>query len=95
MKGDGFGEREAPWEFAEDLRGSHDGAFLGLERGESLRELCVAIALARVGCGEKLLGGSEFGRELSAVATVGAPGLNGGGANNSGGEKSPEFECGS
>lgn len=61
-------------ELVDDLRGRDDGAFLGGESGESLRELRVAVALASVGCGEELFGGGELGFELGAIAAVGAPG---------------------
>jgi len=40
-----------------------------------LRELRITIALTRIGRGEKLLCGGEFGGALSAIAAVGAPGM--------------------
>ena len=76
------------------MLGSDDVAFLGGKGGKSLSELRVAVALASVGSGEKLLGGGEFGGELRAIAAVGAPGFADGDAGNSGDEESPKFEHG-
>jgi hypothetical protein len=57
-----------------DLRWRDDGAFFGGERGEGLRELGIAVVLARVGCGEKLLGRRKLGFELGTIAAVRSPG---------------------
>jgi len=90
LKSHGFGQRESFWKRAKNLRGRGDAAFFRSERGQSLRKLRVALALAGVGRGEKLLGGGEIRGELSAVATVGAPSFDDGHAENEcqgGGEK--------
>ena len=82
LERNGRWERDALKDFAEDLCWSCVGALLGVECGESLGQLSVAIALADVGCGEKLLGRRELGGELSAIAAVGAPSFNDGDAEN-------------
>lgn len=94
MKREWRWKRDILSEFSDDLRGSDDVALLGLERGKSLRELRVAVALANVGRGEKLLCRGEFGGKLGAIAAVGAPGFDNGQAGNGGNEESPEFEHG-
>jgi len=55
------------------LRGRHDGAFFGCKRRKSLRELRIAVVLARVGGSEELLGRRKFGFELRAFAAVRSP----------------------
>lgn len=75
MKSDWCRERNILREFSGDLIGRHGGAFLGVESGESLRKLRVAVALAGVGLDEKLFRGSEFGGEMCAIAAAGAPGF--------------------
>ena len=72
MQNDGRRQGDLAGEFAHDLRGRDDGALLDCERGERLRELSVAVVLTDVRCGEKLLGGRQFGGQLSAVASVGS-----------------------
>jgi hypothetical protein len=42
-------------EFADNLRGRHNGAFLGCKSGKGLRELRIAVVLASVGRSEELL----------------------------------------
>ena len=80
LKSDWRWERKRLWEFAHNLCRGDDGALLGRERGESLRELSVTIALARVRRDEELLRGCEFGGELGAVAAVGMPDFDDGNA---------------
>ena len=75
MQSDGCGQRDALLKLVDDLIGRDGGAFLGVERSESLGELRVAVVLARIGRGEKLLCGGEFRGELGAIAAVGAPGV--------------------
>ncbi len=48
-------------EFADNLRRCQDRAFLGRQGSESLRELIVAVVLPRVGHGEELFCGGQFG----------------------------------
>lgn len=50
------------------------GALFGGDGGESLLKLGVAVVLAGFRCGERLSGGGELRSELSAIATVRAPG---------------------
>jgi len=61
-------------EFAHNLRWYHYGALLGRQAGEGLRKLIVAVVLPRVGRGEKLFCGGEFGLELGTIAAVCSPG---------------------
>lgn len=75
LKSDRRRERNGPGKLSEDLRRSGDGALFGGELREGLLKLGVASVLTGAGGGEQLLGGGEFGSELRAVATVGAPGL--------------------
>ena len=82
MKSDGYGKGDSFGQVAEDLRRSDEGAFFGGKLREGLLKLRVAGVLAGVGSGEELLCGREFGGELCAVATVGAPGLEQGDAKN-------------
>lgn len=82
LKRDRRGERELLGQLPKDLRGRDDGALFGGERGERLRELRVAVVLAGVRVGEELPGGGEFGGKLGAIAAVGAPGLDGGNADD-------------
>ncbi len=66
-------ERNFVWKVANDLRRREDGAFFGGQGRESLRELRIAVVLARVSRSEKLLRCGELGVQLRAVAPVGAP----------------------
>lgn len=91
LERNGRGERETLWEFSEDLCGRDDGALFGSECGESLSELCVAVALTGVGSAEKLLGCSEFGRKLRAIVAVGTPGFYNGDEENKCQESGDEF----
>ncbi len=65
-------------EFADNLRGRHNGAFLGGESGKGLRELRIAVVLARVGCCEELLRRGKLCFELHTLAAVRAPSLHDG-----------------
>ncbi len=65
-------------EFAHDLRGRYDSAFVGGESGKGLRELRIAVVLARVGGSEKLFRRGKFCFELRTLAAVRAPGLHDG-----------------
>lgn len=78
LKSDGRGQRKIFRELTGDLIRGEDGALFGGDGGESLRELRVAVVLAGVGSGKKLLRGSELRGELRAIALVGAPGEEGG-----------------
>jgi hypothetical protein len=73
------------------LRGV-DGALLGGDGGEGLRELGVAVALAEGGLGKRLIGGGEIGGELGALAAVGAPGDEHGDGEGGGDEEFCETE---
>jgi hypothetical protein len=67
-------QRKLGRQVVDNLCWRDDGALLGGESGEGLRELGVAVVLASVGGGEKLLGRGELGFELGAIAAVGSPG---------------------
>jgi hypothetical protein len=76
-------------EVANDLCRRGNGALFRGKRGESLRELRVAVVLASVGGGEELLGRGQFGGKLRAVALVRAPGLH-----RSDKERDGDYDCG-
>jgi len=75
LKDNWGGERNILREFANDLRGRENSAFVGGKLGERLRELGVTVLLVRIGRSQEMFRGGEFGGELGAVAAVGAPGL--------------------
>src|SRR5258708_1211744 len=74
LHSDGSWQGDLARKFADDLRGSDDGAFLGGKHSEGLRELRIAVVLARVRGSEELLCGGEVGVELRTFAAVRAPG---------------------
>src|SRR5260370_26935931 len=61
-------------EFAHNLRWRDDGAFLGRQGGEGLRELSVAVVLPGIGGRKELLCGGQFSLQQRTIAAVCAPG---------------------
>lgn len=61
LQNDGGRQGNLAREFADNLRRCQDRVFLGRQGSESLRELIVAVVLPRVGRGEELFCGGQFG----------------------------------
>jgi len=63
------------------------------ELSEGLRQLRVAIVLARVGVGEEFLRGGKLAGELGAVALIRSPGSNRNDGQEQYGGKSSKLNC--